>query len=328
MIGPQTLSRLYKALRHTGILSPNPPRALASFLRCYTQYGSSLVMLAAWSATRFPDEIALAEVDSGKTTKSVTFKELLQEAQKRAAHLQNFFSLRSGQSVAFLGQNSVTYVETLLACELLGLRVLFLHSTMDAATLEHFYHHHPFRLLLCDTASRAKLTAFIEHLDNIKHIENTKPALHCFDEPFEVKQSFFQPFASAARKSQRILLTSGTTGVPKFIERGPAFPLQSFTALLERLELQTGNKTLLTLPLFHGHGLATLAFTLLFGSPLYLNQYNDAKSILSCLQQQHIHVLTLVPTVLYRLLEQFKQSGQPRWPRKSSSLRHILSGSG
>lgn len=119
-----------------------------------------------------------------------------------------------------------------------------------------------------------------------------------------------------------MLLSSGSTGPPKAVRRevSPAPLLPTLTALLNGPELRARAPTLLTIPLFHGHGLMTLGLCLAMGAPLHLFARGTPELYWQALTERDIEVLVLVPTVLYRLLE------TPS-PGRAGRLRTIVCGS-
>lgn len=124
------------------------------------------------------------------------------------------------------------------------------------------------------------------------------------------------------RRGSIVILSSGSTGPPKAVRRNvnPAELLPTLTALLDRLRLRARAPTLLTIPLFHGHGLMTLGLSLAMGAPLHLFARGTPEAYWRALVQGDIEVLVLVPTVLYRLLE------TPS-PEPAGRLRTIVCGS-
>jgi acyl-CoA synthetase (AMP-forming)/AMP-acid ligase II len=103
------------------------------------------------------------------------------------------------------------------------------------------------------------------------------------------------------RGGRVVLLTSGSTGTPKMVRQKRLQP-SVLSGLLERLNLRVGQRILLTIPMFHGHGLATLALAWLSGSALFVSRF-EAKTTPKLMLQERIGVLVLVPTILHRLLE-------------------------
>jgi acyl-CoA synthetase (AMP-forming)/AMP-acid ligase II len=118
-----------------------------------------------------------------------------------------------------------------------------------------------------------------------------------------------------------MLLTSGTTGTAKVIDRklAPGEALPMAMGLLGALKPRAGDATLLTVPLLHRHELATLALCLTLASPLYLITKPTTETLWCCLTEYPIKVLVLVPTILRRLLD------TPTAP--PVQLRRIVTGS-
>jgi len=277
-------------------------RALWQGLRALLRSGSSLYTLAAWSAARFPDAPALVEAQG-----RVTFRELLDRSDRIAAALAAH--VPPGAMVGLLGRNHVTFVATLLATQRLGLRAVLLNTswsaqqTLDAARAQRV------QLLLADDD-------FLPGLGG--------DALHCWStSQLQALERAHVPGAPWHRRAGSIvILTSGSTGAPRAVVRQPraAQVLPTVTALLEQLHPRLHAPTLLTIPLFHGHGLSTLALAVTLGAPLHLFTRTTPEMYARALSEADIEVLVVVPTVLHRLLE---VAGLPRPAR----LRTIICGS-
>ncbi len=100
-----------------------------------------------------------------------------------------------------------------------------------------------------------------------------------------------------------ILFTSGTSGTPK----GVILNLRNFEsnarASLKRLGLERGDRWLLTLPLFHVGGLAILFRSLFLGLTMVLQERFDAESVLELANTGEVNILSVVPTMLYRMVK-------------------------
>ncbi|MEW5850703.1 MAG: o-succinylbenzoate--CoA ligase [Myxococcota bacterium] len=102
---------------------------------------------------------------------------------------------------------------------------------------------------------------------------------------------------------QAILFTSGTTGTPK----GAMLPLSAFIASAEasgqRLGSQPTQRWLGTLPLFHVGGLAMMWRCAVYGATLLLEPRFDEARVLTALRDDGVTHLSVVPTMLHRLLD-------------------------
>ncbi|GAB4521321.1 MAG: o-succinylbenzoate--CoA ligase [Anaerolineales bacterium] len=122
-----------------------------------------------------------------------------------------------------------------------------------------------------------------------------------------------------------ILFTSGTTGRPKgaLLTWGNLF--WSAVASAFRLGALPDDRWLLTLPLYHIGGLSILIRSALYGSAVALPGFADDRFDLAALWQRlhadRVTLVSLVPTIFYRLLEAHPKGTD--WP---ASLRLILLG--
>ena len=124
----------------------------------------------------------------------------------------------------------------------------------------------------------------------------------------------FQPDAHLA-----IVHTSGTTGQPK----GAILSVNNFFYSALGATMRLGHlpqdRWLCVMPLWHVGGLALLTRALLQGAPVVLQPEFDPDAVLHALEHEAISLVSLVPTMLHRLLE--RKPGN--WPGR---LRLILLG--
>ena len=121
-------------------------------------------------------------------------------------------------------------------------------------------------------------------------------------------------------RTQAIVFTSGTSGKPKGAMLTFANHFFSALASAYRLGVLPGDRWLCCLPLYHVGGLAIILRSCLYGTAVVLHQRFDEAAISSSLDRDGVTLISLVPTMVYRLL-QFR-TNLP-WP---SSLRHVLVG--
>jgi O-succinylbenzoic acid--CoA ligase len=119
---------------------------------------------------------------------------------------------------------------------------------------------------------------------------------------------------------QGIFFTSGTTGFPK----GALLTFENYRAnaiaSAERLGCFPDDRWLLTLPLYHIGGMTIVFRSAIYGAQIVLHSGFDVDKVHHALTNENITIVSLVPTMLHRLLEKY-----PRF-KPSSSLRVILLG--
>jgi o-succinylbenzoate---CoA ligase len=117
-----------------------------------------------------------------------------------------------------------------------------------------------------------------------------------------------------------IVFTSGTTGSPKGAVLTYSNHFYSATASAFRLGIMPGDRWLLCLPLFHVGGLAVVMRSALYVTTIVLHDGFDVDAVNHAIDTQNITIVSLVPTMLYRLLE--ARNDRPFPP----SLRLVLLG--
>ncbi len=119
-----------------------------------------------------------------------------------------------------------------------------------------------------------------------------------------------------------ILFTSGTTGAPRGVALSASALVVSAAASEENLGWEENDSWLLSLPVAHVGGLSIITRSLLGRRVVVLADCRNADGILSAIERHQVTLLSLVPTMLRRILECAPEKSAP------SSLRAILLGGG
>jgi O-succinylbenzoic acid--CoA ligase len=100
-----------------------------------------------------------------------------------------------------------------------------------------------------------------------------------------------------------VMFTSGTTGDPKGVRLTRRNLVASAVGSAFRLGVEPGDRWLVCLPLYHMGGLAPLVRSTLYGTTTVLQRSFDAATTAAVLDGPDVTGVSLVPTMLYRLLD-------------------------
>ncbi len=231
-------------------------------------------------------------------SETYTYAQLNQESALWAGRLQAL-GIKKRDVVAVLLSNSVEYVAITFAVMRLGAVLLPLNTRLTKEELEYQLAQADATLLLTSTT-----------LKEDKAVESTL----CFtlEQKFpEVLPVFENNISFDSRFC--ILFTSGTTGKPKAV----CLSLKNFyfsaNASAYRLGVMPNDNWLCAMPLYHVGGLSILLRSCLYGTSVTLHPKFDLQAVTRELSEDvraSVTIVSLVPTMLYRILNQddFKPS--------------------
>ncbi|WP_425230738.1 class I adenylate-forming enzyme family protein [Sphingomonas sp.] len=265
----------WAALWRAGLLSPRTAAALGLGAAREGPNPAALLAAGAW---RYGDRTAL---DDG--VERVSYMQLATEVRALAAGLRRDHGLGPGRRIALLGSDGVAFVRALFAATRTGADVVLLNPDWTAAQLAALVARVRIDLLLHDAdlatglpVPRATLTALTPGRARLPR----------------------------ARGGGVAVMTGGTTGQAKMARRRPspvAFA-RSFAGLVGALDLGRHRRGLNATPLHHGFGLAALFVGLALGQTLHLRRRAGAAEAKDLIAREGLTIVTLVPTLLDRLL--------------------------
>ena len=272
-----------------------------------------------------PDQLAV--VDAGKIPhRSFTYSELNNRANRLANWLHDGAGIQKGDRVAILAHNGVEFLDTFFACGKLGAIMVPFNWRLHVNELLNLICKTTPRVLVYSDEFREAVAAIAAEDTTIAHFVHLEGKGIIGSRDFEktLIDSILRPVTTEDLNEEDIaclIFTGGTTGTPKGAQI--SYRMIAWNTLNTIIhDLQHGDVTVNTFPMFHTGGLLVYTMPLLIlGGTVILTRKFDAEQVLSLLQEYAATVYAGVPT-MYQMLTQ-----SPDWPTADlSNLRFCTSG--
>jgi acyl-CoA synthetase (AMP-forming)/AMP-acid ligase II len=293
----------------TGLLTPiTPPRAFRAW-RAVCRFGLTLATAAELAAIRWPQRAAILD-ERG----CLTYAELNAAATATSNGLYQTGALRQRDRLGILCRNHRDFVLAAVAGSRLGADLVFLSTDLGTVALAGVLEREAVTTVVHDEEFRPVLEQ--SGFTGRRIVGTDLPAIATSGEP---------PAPFPDERGRLVVLTSGTTGVPKGAPRDVAHLRMGLpvTSLLAGLRLRSGEPMVIQPPLFHGFGLGFLAAALTLGCPAILRRRCGPRDALDLVQRHSATVLAGVPVLLHRMMA---LPAADRAACDTSSLRVIVSG--
>ncbi|MFB6112989.1 MAG: AMP-binding protein [Halodesulfurarchaeum sp.] len=251
----------------------------------------------ATTAERNPDRTAVIDADQDE---SVTYLELSDRIDRIAGQLLTA-GVSAGDRVGLLLHRSPAMIATFWATIRVGTTAVLLDATETPESLSR-------------ASSRAEITHLVVQPETAAGIVEAVPtssvlSIGALDQesvtPLDslVSRSFVSEDLDLDR-TRLILFTSGTTGDPRGVRLTLRNVAASAAGSAFRLGVDPTDRWLLTLPTYHMGGLSIPIRTAMYGTTTVLEREFDAQSTAETIEAHDVTGVSLVPTMLRRLLEE------------------------
>ncbi|HEX6499865.1 MAG TPA: AMP-binding protein [Micromonosporaceae bacterium] len=275
-------------LARRGLLAPGRPDRITAQLLALARWGFGLAGELRSAAERSPNRVAIID-----ESEQVTYRELVRRAERLATALRGSFGVRAGDPVALLCRNHAVLVEAMVATGMLGADVVLVNTGVSPAQFAALVTEHQVRTLLYDDE-------FIEHAA-IAPPELRRIPTSTIDKIRS--EAAPGPLGRPERDGRTIVLTSGTTGIPKGAPRPSPPGLKPLASLLSRIPLRAGERMLIAAPLFHTWGYAALQMAIALRGTVVLQRRFEPATAVEAIDRYRCGALFVVPVMLQRLLD-------------------------
>jgi acyl-CoA synthetase (AMP-forming)/AMP-acid ligase II len=286
-----TTSTLVKA----GVLSAGRPDKMARQLSSFVRWGATVAGAYQAAAARGPHDIAVHDERCART---------YAEIDERSNRLSNALAERGVAErdvVALMCRNHAAMVESMIACGKLGADVVLLNTGLSASAVAKVISAHRPSVVLADDEFASTIGQASGHFLRLCTWPESELGYPTVDEL--IQDASTAKLKPVERPGRIVVLTSGTTGLPKGARRPTPKGLSTAAALLTRIPLRAGDRLLVAAPLFHTWGLAAMQIGMALRASLSLVRKFDAEETLRAIAEHRCDALFAVPIMLQRILD-------------------------
>jgi malonyl-CoA/methylmalonyl-CoA synthetase len=249
----------------------------------------------------------------------VTYAALRAQARAFAGMLASL-SVAPGDRVALFLGNSPDFLAAYLGTWLAGGVVVLVNTQYRQVELRHIFTDSGARVCVTDAALRTELERTRSELPALAHVIEAGQGFDSAAAVLSLPQEDRLPHGDDLAV---IGYTSGTTGRSKGAMLQHRNLIANITNLREAWRWTADDHLLLTLPLFHAHGLMVGAHgTLTAGATMTLHRRFVADQVYDALCTEPLTMFFGVPTMYLRLIQEAQQTAE-----RPRSLRLYVSGS-
>lgn len=293
------------------IISFGGPKEILADINNIRRWGGLEATIVSRAARQDPDRVALIDDDG-----QYTYKELI-EAAERLARVLHEKGCHSGANVAVMALNGRGVILPLIARQIAGFNIFLINGNSSAVQIEEYLDFHDIKALIVDEEFLPRITDRARQRDvMLAHLEDEPVEAGEFDgRAFEsiqhamehVDMSFELPKKPA--HSHHVLMTSGTTGMPKAVVRRHLKSPQSAANIVAVVPFERNMKVLLSGVLFHAYGWAYMGMALITQSTIVTHRHFDASKVLDDFKEHNITLWVAAATRIRGVVAHMDDNG-------------------
>ena len=275
------MARVTERLATSGLLQLYRPDQVARLLLAVVRYGFTPALGPTAGKVLYPGAKALVDDDG-----TLTFVELDRLCDAAGLRLRAA-GLRPGVRVGLLARNSRGFYAAMVGAARAGLDVVYLNTGSTAPQL-------------AEIGRSEGISALVYEAEFADRIPPDMSG-HDVAELMAVPLPDGRPDAGG-RRSQHVILTSGTTGRPRGVARASA-GIDAALAMVAGFPHRIRRAHVVAAPMFHAWGWGNLLLAMAYCSTVVVTRRFDPERVLALVERERCEVLVAVPVMLQRLVD-------------------------
>ena len=251
-----------------------------------------------------PDKIAYRMAKSGA---AITYRQL-DESSNQGAHLFRSLGLKRGDHIAFLMENTLSFMEICWAAQRSGLYYTAISRYLTADEIAYIVKDCGAKVLITTPACADAVVPLMAGAPSTNFFMTGDPHKEFRSWDVETAKQAKTPIADESAGFD-MLYSSGTTGRPKGVKRVAAETSivvpNAFLKLLcvDMYGMSSESIYLSPAPLYHAAPLRFNMMVGVLGGTSIIMEHFDAEEYLALVQKHKVNVSQLVPTMFVRMLK-------------------------
>ena len=288
-------------IRKNNIFEFGSAREVRSDFETIRRFGTLESGALANTARRHPERLGLVDDDG-----ELTFGECFEQVTRLATGLLKN-GVEDGSNVAVMALNGRAAIFPLCARQMAGYHIFMINANSSGPQIERVLEFHEVKTLIVDQCFYERLTETTKKTCQIiiGHVEDSSSlpeGVLTMEGIIEAGSPNLSLLPKKPTKSQHVVMTSGTTGMPKGVVRRQLKSPQGIGPVLDAIPWRRDMSVLLTGVLFHFYGWGNMLLCLFTGSTIITQRNFDSA----------------------KALEQVERYGVDAWISSASRLRGMI----